>query len=116
LIRKRELDMTERAFNKYGTRLVVVGTCLPALHGYVGYPAGLAKMPFGRFMAAASLGVTVWTIALITLGYFLSSHIDSIATTLGQFGILVGILAIIVVIWWIRRQRRIDDPTTNHAA
>lgn len=116
LIRQHELQLTERAFAKYGGRLVLIGGCLPALHGYVGYPAGLAKMKFGRFMGAATVGTTIWTIALVSLGYFLSSHINSIASGLSHFGILIVILAVAVVIWWVSRQRRINDTATDHTA
>ncbi len=56
LISKHELKKTELAFEKYGGRLVFFGLCLPGVHGYVGYPAGIAKMPVLSFGLAAAAG------------------------------------------------------------
>src|SRR5262249_17368589 len=46
LISRRELDATERAFARFGGRLVVVGAFVPGSQGFIGYAAGLARMNF----------------------------------------------------------------------
>jgi len=106
LIRRRELEKAEVAFSKYGGRLVLFGLCMPAIHGYVGYPAGIGKMRFGRFVVFALLGSTAWTVILGSLGYFLGGHLATINTVLHQFALVIAIIIVAVIVWWIVRQRR----------
>lgn len=104
--RRRELDNAQRAFDRYGGVIVLFGLCLPAVHGYVGYPAGIAKMNPIKFGLYATLGASIWAAGLMYLGYVLSDHLDVIERVFSQFTILIVILLAIGVIWYIRRHRR----------
>lgn len=115
LIRQKEIATAESWFARYGGRLVLFGLLLPALHGYVGYPAGLAKMRLGRFLAFAAVGSLLWALILGSLGYFLGSHLNSIDSGLHRFGLVVVALLVIAAAWLIRRHWRNHDAARNEA-
>jgi membrane protein DedA with SNARE-associated domain len=88
-----------------GTPLVFVTLLLPALHGLAGYAAGLAALPFASFLAVAVAGVTVWTLALMGVGYFASSHLDAIYHIFHSVGIVLVLLVIGAGVFWYSRRR-----------
>ncbi len=110
--RRRELDAAQRAFDRYGGALVCFGLCLPAVHGYVGYPAGIAKMNPVKFGIYATLGASIWAGGLMYLGYALSDHLDVIEKVFSQFALFIAVAVIVAVIWYIRRHRN-STPTQS---
>jgi membrane protein DedA with SNARE-associated domain len=62
------LDRAERWFGRYGSVSVLVSRMLPLVRTYISLPAGLARMPFGRFCAFTLLGCLPWVLALAVLG------------------------------------------------
>ena len=104
-----ELVRAQAAFEKYGGRLVFVGLCLPGVHGYVGYPAGIAKMPIWRFTVAAAAGAALWTGALMALGYFLGDHLEQIDAIFHNFALVVVVLLAIAALWYIHNRKKRDS-------
>lgn len=106
LISRHELHKAERAFEKHGSLLVIVGLCLPAIHGYIGYPAGIARMNIARFLSFALAGVLIWTAALMYIGYMLGSQLEMIDRIFRQFSLVIVALLLGTVIWYIRHRRQ----------
>jgi membrane protein DedA with SNARE-associated domain len=106
LISHRELHASQRAFDKYGMWLVVFGAFIPGVQGFIGYVAGIAEMPYRRFLVAAFLGKVVWIGGLIYLGIILGDHLYLIDRSIKQTGVVVLALLIILAIWHIYRYHR----------
>lgn len=104
LFSDHELQKTNALFEKYGSWLTLFGRCLPGIRTYIGIPAGMARMKFGRFVAASLLGSLAWTILLTTLGYQLADHLAQIDSLLSKFGYILAILGIVAFIWFVRHQ------------
>ena len=104
LFSDHELQKTHALFEKYGSWLTLFGRCLPGIRTYIGIPAGMARMKFGRFVAASLLGSLAWTILLTTLGYQLADHLAQIDSLLSKFGYILAILGIVAFIWFVRHQ------------
>ena len=109
LLSHRELARSQRAFDKYGIGLVLVGSFTPGLQGAVGYVAGLAEMRFVQFMLAATIGKLVWVSALIYVGMALGNNLDLIDRSIKQIGVVVLATVIIAIIWHIRGKRRLRE-------
>lgn len=99
----RELAVTHRWFEKYGKWLTFFGRCMPIIRTYIGFPAGVAKMPFGQFLVASFAGSAAWTLLLATLGYKLADNLHAIDAVLHKFSILIALLLVGAVIWYIKR-------------
>ncbi|MBW3538511.1 DedA family protein [Candidatus Parcubacteria bacterium] len=103
LFSHRELAVTQRWFDRYGSWLTFFGRCLPVIRTYIGFPAGLARMPFGPFLAASFTGSLAWITLLALLGYQLSGQLERIDAVMHQFSILIALLLLGGVIWYIKK-------------
>ena len=64
LLRDDDIDRAERWFGRHGTKAVFFGRLLPVVRTFISLPAGLARMPAGRFGIYTVLGCIPWTAAL----------------------------------------------------
>lgn len=65
-----DLDRAEAWFRRHGGRSVLIGRCVPVVRSLVSVPAGVTRMPRGRFLALTALGSGVWNTGFVLLGYF----------------------------------------------
>lgn len=106
---EHELAKTQKLFEKRGVLLTFFGRCLPGIRTYIGYPAGVAKMPFATFVTASIAGSFGWTVILTLLGYQLAGSLDAIDSVLNKFGYLALGLFVVAFIWYLRRQSKRDS-------
>ena len=89
----------------------------PVVRSFVSIPAGVARMPLGRFTVFTFLGCIPWCFGLAGIGWALGSSYESFHHDFRFVDIAVGVLVLAVVaIWLIRRRRasrlgrRASDP------
>ena len=105
LISPHDLDRAERWFNRYGDRVVFVSRLLPVVRTFISLPAGIAKMPFLRFVVYTFLGSFPWCLGLAYGGYLLGENWERIREVMRPFDI--PIIVIIVVLIGIYIYRRV---------
>ena len=66
-------------FNRHGGKSVFLGRMIPAIRAVISLPAGIAKMPLGRFLAFSTVGTTIWMGGLGYAGFVLGEHYDKVA-------------------------------------
>ena len=76
------------------------------LRTFISLPAGIARMPFGKFTVYTFLGVIPWTFGLAYLGTVVKDHWHRAfsyfdAPTL----VIAGLLVLGAGIWYLRRRR-----------
>jgi len=104
-LNKKQLRKLHKAFASNGFRMVLVGMYLPAVHGYMGYVAGLGKLRFPVFLLLAVSSTTVWTIVLVALGMLLSDHLGSITQAMSGLGIATVVVLVLVGLgFWYHKQ------------
>jgi membrane protein DedA with SNARE-associated domain len=106
LISRRELDASERAFEKYGGRLVIVGAFVPGIQGFIGYAAGVARMNFGWFLINVFVGKLVWVGGLVYLGLVVGDNLDAIDSVMKQAGAAVLALLLAAGLWYLYHHKR----------
>ena len=111
------LDKAERWFDRWGDWAVCLGRVTPVVRSFVSIPAGVARMPLGRFTVFTFLGCVVWCFGLAGIGWALGSSYESFHHDFRFVEIAVGVLVVsLVAIWIIRRRRasrlgrRASDP------
>ncbi|MDQ2760827.1 MAG: DedA family protein, partial [Actinomycetota bacterium] len=62
------LERAHRWFARYGAPAVVLSRLVPVVRAAFPYAAGVAEMPFGRFIALSTLGSIPWITGLGVLG------------------------------------------------
>jgi membrane protein DedA with SNARE-associated domain len=64
-----ELDRADRWFLRYGPVTVFFTRMMPGIRTFISLPAGIAKMPFAKFLLYSLFGSVIWNAALAYLGY-----------------------------------------------
>jgi membrane protein DedA with SNARE-associated domain len=77
LIRHKDLDRADGWFNKYGDAAVFISRLLPVIRTFISFPAGVARVRFGRFIVYTFLGSLPWCLALAYAGKVLGERWDS---------------------------------------
>jgi membrane protein DedA with SNARE-associated domain len=105
-IRSHDIDKAERWWGKHGTKTVFFSRMLPVIRTFISLPAGIEKMPLGRFTVYTTVGCVPWVFALTGLGYALGQSWDKI---LGPFKVvsytIVALIVVAVIAYLIRRRR-----------
>ncbi|MGH2916683.1 MAG: DedA family protein [Solirubrobacteraceae bacterium] len=71
------LDRAHRWFDRWGAPVIFVSRLLPFIRAAFPYAAGVAQMPFGRFLPLTALGSLIWIAALGVLGREVGSQWQS---------------------------------------
>lgn len=69
----------EDCFNSMGKQSVFFGRLMPIVRTYISFPAGMAKMKYSKFLIFSISGALLWNTVLISLGFFLGEHWESVA-------------------------------------
>ena len=111
LIRLNEghLELAERWFGRYGSSAVLAARFVPVVRTLIAFPAGLAKMKLGRFLAFSAVGVFAWDTMLVYLGVMAGRNGEAIIGYLHSLFLPLGLAAIatIVIFVYVRWRRRL---------
>lgn len=103
LIRPHEIELAERFFDRYGSATAFFSRLLPIVRTFISFPAGVARMPLGRFIAYSTAGAFIWSILLVYAGTVLGARWEDIRHALQPFDLLVAVIvvaAVLLFIWW----------------
>ena len=105
-LRRHEIERADAWFRRHGDGAVFFGRLLPGIRTYISLPAGIADMPFRRFIAFTILGALPWTVLFTYIGYQLKTNYRHLGPISHYFLAIVLILFIVwVVLVWRRRGR-----------
>jgi membrane protein DedA with SNARE-associated domain len=103
LIRQHELDTADEFFRKYGSATVFFGRLLPIVRTFISFPAGVTRMPIGKFIVYSTLGALPWSIALVWAGQQLGANWVEIRHMLQPFDLAIAVLVVaaaLSLLWW----------------
>jgi len=105
LLSKRDLDLADHFFARYGSITVLVGRMLPIVRTFIALPAGIARMNQVKFHIYTFIGSWPWCYALAYIGMKLGDHFQTdprFKEVFHRFHLAVDaaiLLAIIVFVW-----------------
>jgi membrane protein DedA with SNARE-associated domain len=97
------LEKTERFFEHRGGVLVVVARFFEGLRQAAGIIAGIAEMPWRRFLVFTTIGAVLWVALWAPLGYLAGGHIGTIYADVVRYSLYLLIALIVLVAAWITR-------------
>lgn len=113
----RRFRKAEVYFHKYGVMTVFFGRFVALLRIVAGPTAGVAGMPWGRFVLANAAGAAVWSTVIASLGYAAGPAWTALQVWLGRSAwIIVGALILGIIVWrflhylQIRKEASAPDP------
>jgi len=106
LVRKCDIDRADDWFGKYGEPAIFVSRLLPVVRTFISFPAGVARMHFGRFMLYSFLGSVPWCYFLAYIGMVLGSRWTSIRSYFHRADLVIGIMIIFSFALWLYHHLR----------
>src|SRR3989344_7000408 len=101
LISRHELDFADKWFQKYGGISILFSRMLPAVRTFISLPAGIARMPFGKFCLYTFLGSLPWSFALTYAGIVSGGNWRILEPYFRKFDWAIGILGVLFIGWFI---------------
>jgi membrane protein DedA with SNARE-associated domain len=100
-------------FERWGSITVLVGRVVPLVRTYVSLPAGVGKVPIGRFVVLTTIGCIPWVLALALIGEAVKHNWRSWEHSIGYVSYVVLVLVVLGIVYlavrWLRgRQKRGD--------
>lgn len=117
-IHEHHIATAERWFDRYGTGVVFTARFIPVVRHAISIPAGIAKMPFLKFVLLTGLAAIPWSILFIYLGMQLGTkwgHIQSVAHTYTT-PIMAIAIVLIVLYFVLKKFARIENGQSNENA
>lgn len=68
-----KIDRAERWFERWGDAAVLLGRVTPVVRSFVSIPAGVFRVPFGRYVVLTAIGSTIWCAVLAGAGWGLGA-------------------------------------------
>ena len=102
LVSRKDLDLADRWFRERGGLIIFVGRLLPVVRTFIAFPAGVARMPIGRFCLYTFLGSLIWCWLLAFIGVKLGQHWDTLGVWFHRFDVVILaalLLALGLYVW-----------------
>lgn len=105
-----QIERADRWFQRHGEAAVLFGRLIPLVRAFVSLPAGVAKMPLGRFTVFSLIGSLPWVLGLAIAGHALGSDWTSVrkAFEYVDYAIVAVVIVGLVYIGWRRRNPATD--------
>src|SRR5246127_2137669 len=109
LLSRRELNWADHFFQRWGYLAVFIARLLPVVRTFIALPAGVARMPRGRFHLYTFLGSWPWCFALAWFGMKLGQNWRELGKYLHKFDALILVVLVGGVAWffWTHWQNRL---------
>jgi membrane protein DedA with SNARE-associated domain len=115
LLRRRDVEKSEAWFQQRGAVTVFLARLLPVVRTFISLPAGIARMPFGRFLALSFIGSVPWCYLLAWIGVKVAGNIDVLKKYFHGADAIIGVGLLALFGYWLWHHTRPDhdasDPT-----
>ena len=108
-----QIDRADRWFQRYGQPTVLFGRLIPLVRAFVSLPAGIAKMPIGRFSVLTLIGSIPWVVGLAYLGHALGGEWTNARKYFEYVDYVVFAVLVIGIAYAIFHRRRKADPAAD---
>jgi len=100
-LNEHDLDLADRFFARYGSLAVFLARLLPVIRTFIALPAGIARMPQGRFHIYTFLGSWPWCFGLAYLGMKAGENWDYLRGYFHKFDAFIGAVLLAGIVWFV---------------
>jgi membrane protein DedA with SNARE-associated domain len=115
-ITPERIERAERWFDRRGDAAVAISRLLPLVRAYTSFPAGAARMNYGRFVALSLLGGVPWIVAWGVAGRELGSRYHSVQDQLHYVDYAVLVLIVAAIAYYVIHRYRRREMGNDGAA
>ncbi len=104
---KRELNVAQAWFDRYGEISVFVSRMIPGVRAYSSIPAGICRMDVKKFSVYTFLGSLPWNLMLVFAGWYLGANWQSLAAAYYYIVaiVLAGVSSVVIGLFVWKRAR-----------
>lgn len=109
LLNQEKVEKSEKYFYDHGVVATLTGRLIPGIRHLISIPAGLAKMPYWKFLLYTTLGAGLWNCILAALGWYLHSFVpeNQLDEKIMEYGdyikwTIIGLVLIAIAYFTIR--------------
>ncbi|MGO9321991.1 MAG: DedA family protein [Solirubrobacteraceae bacterium] len=102
----KQIERGDQWFQRHGEAAVLVGRVIPVVRAFVSLPAGVARMPLGRFTLFSLLGTLPWVLGLALAGHALGGDWTSVRKGFEYVDYAVLALVVAGIVYALVRRRR----------
>jgi membrane protein DedA with SNARE-associated domain len=100
------LQKAERWFDRWDDATALIGRITPVARSFVSIPAGVFRMPLGRYTVLTFIGSTAWCLAFAGIGWAVGSNWETFHHNFHYVDYTVLALLVAGGIWLLIRRRR----------
>jgi membrane protein DedA with SNARE-associated domain len=100
------LERAERWFDRWGDWAVLIGRVTPVARSFISIPAGVFRMPLGRYTVLTFIGSTAWCIAFAGAGYAAGTRWETFHERFHYVDYAIAALVVAGVAYLLIRRRR----------
>ena len=98
-LKAEDIDKADKWFYEKGNKTVFFCRFVPIVRSLISIPAGISKMPMGKFLIYTTAGSTVWNAVLLIIGNIVGENWTNMLAIFEQYShITLIVLAIIFII------------------
>jgi membrane protein DedA with SNARE-associated domain len=101
-----QLARADRWFDRYGSATVFFSRMIPIVRTFISLPAGVARMPIGRFTLLTAVGSIPWVLMLALVGRAVGDNWEAWRSHLDYLDYAVLAAIIIGIAYLVIRRRR----------
>ena len=94
VLKKEYLDRTNRFFERFGGKTIILARFVPIVRTFTPFVAGVGAMPYPRFLAYSVGGSFIWVFLFIWVGYFFGN----LPVVRENFGLVIAAIIVISVL------------------
>ena len=111
VFRKEYFDMTNRFYERYGGKTIVIARFVPYIRAFAPFMAGVGQMSYPRFLTYNFLGGIAWILSFLLAGYFFGGipvvreHFDLVVWAI----IVISLIAVVSILAGVVQFARTKD-------
>jgi membrane protein DedA with SNARE-associated domain len=106
LVKLSDVDRAEAWFARHGGKAVLYGRMIPIFRSLISLPAGVERMPIGRFLLYTTAGSLIWNTTFVVAGYQLGENWERVVQYAGfvQYAVIAAVA--VGLVWFVVRRLR----------
>lgn len=108
MLSEADIDKADDWFDRHDREAVLIGRVFPIVRSLISIPAGIRRMPLGKFLFYTAIGSAVWNTTLIGIGWILGDNWEEVEQYVGylQYLVILGVLAAVVGFIYLKLKQR----------
>lgn len=111
-----QIAKADRWFQRHGEAAVLFGRVIPVVRAFVSLPAGVSRMPLGRFTVYSLIGAVPWVLGLTLAGEALGGEWNTVRKDFEYADYAIVALVVLGAAYLLARRRRARREPARNAA